>query len=160
MKSCVNRKSVDEIRDKFSESISSEMAICCRARSKRFISFLVTLKISFKIKYEIYSGILFPSFPFFFFYSFAANNEPSNESSLSEIKWGLYSFRQRLLHGAVNKFVLEANIINRRKCNSVQRLSIEFSTSIREKEYRSYFIFRRDGIGRTMDTDQKSRAFR
>lgn len=48
----------------------------------------------------------------FFFYSFAANNEPSNESSLSEIKWGLYSFRQRLLHGAVNKFVLEANIIN------------------------------------------------
>lgn len=96
----------------------------------------------------------------FFFYSFAANNEPSNESSLSEIKWGLYSFRQRLLHGAVNKFVLEANIINRRKCNSVQRFSIEFSTSIREKEYRSYFIFRRDGIGRTMDTDQKSRAFR
>lgn len=140
MKSCVNRKSVDEIRDKFSESISSEMAICCRARSKRFISFLVTLKISFKISTKFSLVFCFLLF-LFFFYSFAANNEPSNESSLSEIKWGLHSFRQCLLHGAVNKFVLEANIINRRKCNSVQRFSTEFSTSIREKEYRSVFYF-------------------
>lgn len=45
MKSYVNRKSVDEICDKFSESISSEMAICEGAHKLRVRNELLVLSL-------------------------------------------------------------------------------------------------------------------